>query len=198
MQADTMKETNHLKDIVLMETLKSGGPAALDQFYLAHRSEFIKWAEKTFSYPAEEVADIYQDAIVIMYENIVSGKLTYLESSLKTYVFAIGKNLMLKQLSKDKKMRLQWEQFTEEPDDDLDDLLALNHQQEIALQTLETLADPCKSILISYYYKKMSMKSIANAMGYKNEDVVKSQKVRCLKALKVAVLASIKSNAADF
>ena len=163
---------------------------------IAHRTEFLKWAYKSFNMKADQALDLYQDTIIIVYENVVKGKLIYLQSSLKTYMFAIGKNLILKQYTKERKFRQEWDQLHEESVADTTDeaMGELNMQEEVVISCLNNLADPYRTILQSYYYQKLSMKAIAEKLGYKNEDVVKSLKVRCVKALKKAVSEAFKAN----
>src|SRR4051794_41115573 len=98
--SDSYKES----DQQLIESLKQGNADALQQFYSAHRREFISWVQKAFGYPPEEATDIYQDSIIVVYENILSEKITSLNASLKTYLFSIGKNKLLRKIDKDKKL----------------------------------------------------------------------------------------------
>jgi len=51
-------------------------------------------------------------------------------------------------------------------------------------RTLNELGNPCKQLLESYYYLGLKMKAIASKLGYKNADVAKNLKGRCLKKLK--------------
>ena len=88
-----MEATYNRNDTDLLQKLKNGDTGALDRFYIAHRMEFVKWADKTYGLGSSEAIDIYQDSFIILYENIMNGKLINLESSLKTYMFAVGKNL---------------------------------------------------------------------------------------------------------
>jgi RNA polymerase sigma-70 factor (ECF subfamily) len=49
-----------------------------------------------------------------------------------------------------------------------------------------TMLEPCKSLIILFYYDSLSFKEIASRMGYKNEGVAKNQKKRCLQKLREA------------
>ena len=49
---------------------------------------------------------------------------------------------------------------------------------------LNKLGEPCQQLLTLFYFNNYTMESIAETMGYKNDKVAKSQKVRCLKELK--------------
>jgi RNA polymerase sigma-70 factor (ECF subfamily) len=171
----------------LLEALQSGQPQALEQFYVAHRWPFLRWSEKAFGLSYEEAVDIYQDAIMIVYEKITSRKLTVLESSLKTYLFAVSKNLILKSLR-----RREATQAALAEREKLSPNEEAEVQAELRRETVRTivagLPDPCKSILQLYYYQQLPLRIIADQLGYKSEDVAKVQKNRCMKSLRNTML----------
>lgn len=51
-------------------------------------------------------------------------------------------------------------------------------------RALNSLGEPCKSLLEGYYLKKMDMNALASAFGYTNADNAKNQKYKCLMRLK--------------
>lgn len=176
-------------DYAYLSSLKNGNPRALDEFYLRHQREFLRWSDKVFGLDATEALDLYQDAMLILYENIHRGKLNELRSSLKTYFFAIGKNLILKKLAhrKNEMKRRQGarkeQEYTDVPEFDH----PADHEQvrfDVVVSALKDLSERNQSILRLYYYNQLSLKDIATQLGYDSVDVVKNQKVRCLKYLK--------------
>jgi RNA polymerase sigma-70 factor (ECF subfamily) len=52
---------------------------------------------------------------------------------------------------------------------------------------VQTLRDPCKSILRYFYFRGFSMEEIADVMNYKNAQTVKAQKLRCIKEMQSLV-----------
>ena len=51
-------------------------------------------------------------------------------------------------------------------------------------RALNSLGEPCKSLLEGYYVKKMDMQNLAKEFGYTNADNAKNQKYKCLIRLK--------------
>ena len=51
----------------------------------------------------EENIDVYQDAYIIFYDNVMSGKVESFSSSIATYLFGIGKYLIFDRMKKNKK-----------------------------------------------------------------------------------------------
>jgi hypothetical protein len=51
-------------------------------------------------------------------------------------------------------------------------------------RALNSLGEPCKSLLEGYYLKKLDMNALAAEFGYTNADNAKNQKYKCLMRLK--------------
>ncbi len=130
------------------------------------------------------LVDIYQDAVIILYQNVVEEKITELKSSLSTYLFGIAKNLILKALRQKKRTPLQLDQipevavaphFLQQTNRD--------HEQHKMQAALARLGKTCKQILEYFYYYDFNLEVIAERMDYKNANTVKAQKHRCMKQL---------------
>ena len=91
-------------ELELFEGLKAGNEGSIINVYDLYRSEFIHWCTTNYSTDEESAADIFQDTVIAFYYNIRNGLLRELSSSVKTYLFAIGKNLALKKIRKEAKM----------------------------------------------------------------------------------------------
>jgi len=187
-RANQPKQT-HQRDQDRIQDLRNGNYSALDEFYLLNRQEFMKWAEKLFGMDAAKAMDIYQDAIIILYENIKRGKLSQLNSSLKTYLYGIGKNLILSKMAREKAEKKRWQEIY--PSEETEEITLYSDVREESLDAiklcLEDLSNRNQAILKLYYYHHLPLKMIAEQLGYENVDVVKNQKVRCIKYLKKLV-----------
>lgn len=175
------------------DALSVKGLRTLDELYLSFKEAFINFCR---SYPLEEedILDIYQDAIIAFYENVRSGKLSSLKSSVKTYIFSIGKYSVYNKLKKDKKSVT----FEDEHLKMLDlsifrDSQETDDRTQTVQKALEQLGERCKEILVLFYYHSYSIEALMNEMDYKNENVVRSHKSRCLKQLKDMIIAEHKN-----
>lgn len=180
---------NLQSDVARIYALRNGNTRALDEFYLLHRREFMKWAERIFGLDSAEAVDVYQDAILILYENINRGKLSNLNASLKTYFFGIGKNLILKKISRERNEKRRWETIHRHTGPTEIELLPDHEEDKLEAITagLQGLSERNQSILKLYYYQQLPLKEIAEQLGYESVDVVKNQKVRCMKYLRKLV-----------
>jgi RNA polymerase sigma factor (sigma-70 family) len=176
-------------DAARIYAFRNGNTRALDEFYVLHRREFMKWAERIFGLDSAEAVDVYQDAILILYENIKRDKLNSLNASLKTYFFGIGKNLILKKLSRERNEKQRWESVNRQADTHEFEWLTDREEDKLEAVTagLEGLSERNQSILKLYYYHQLPLKEIAEQLGYESVDVVKNQKVRCMKYLRKIV-----------
>jgi RNA polymerase sigma-70 factor (ECF subfamily) len=133
----------------------------------------------------EDVLDIYQDSIIAFYENVENGKLTTLKSSLKTYIFSIGKYSIYNLMKKDNKTV----SFEKEHIENLDlsiisDRMESESKVALVQEALNKIGERCRQVLILFYYHSYSIEALMHEMDYKNENVVRSHKSRCLKTLK--------------
>jgi RNA polymerase sigma-70 factor (ECF subfamily) len=134
----------------------------------------------------EDAKDVFQQSIMIFYENIIYGKVKEITSQVKTYLFSIGKNKILELSRQKSKQQFTSEDYMFSGQDifynDFDD----GYEEKIQKIELciSKIGDPCKKLLVEFYYHKRSMIDIAEIMDYKNSDTVKNLKYKCLKRLK--------------
>ena len=150
----------------------------------------------TIQYPSLSVLDIeeiYDDAILALYQNVKDGKLKELTCSLQTYINRIGEH---KAIDIIRKRHLDLEELPEYETLDycerteeywLADGDSMEDERKNTIYHLiEKLVEPCKRILFSFYYDHCSMEVIAKSMGMANSDVAKTQKSRCMGKVKRA------------
>ena len=70
----------------------------------------------------------------------------------------------------------------------VDDDIEIHERRDAELgimhRALNSLGEPCKSLLEAFYIEKKSMDKIALLFGYTNADNAKNQKYKCLMRLK--------------
>ncbi len=176
-------------DSQLLSLIRQGDERLLNQLYGDFRDRFLRWAMGRYQCVEDDAAEVYQKAFTILYFNIKNEKVTELTSSIETYLYGIGKNVFRERF-KDKfnKVDSMDEHFEfKEMDMSIIDKHHQVHQKQTLHSLLIELGDPCKKVLTLYYFKKYSMESIAEAVGYKNDLVAKKKKYQCLKGLRKLV-----------
>lgn len=179
-----------IKDPPLQALIGDDAPA-LKKVYLEYREPFINYARK-FRLNNDDILDIYQDSIIAMRENFMEGNVTALTSSVKTYLFGIGKYKIYAHLRKNNKMSVLEEQHIPEREEESFDFEVnenlLTEKQEVLKKALKKMGHRCRNILELFYYRGMTIDEIRDSEGHENNNTVKSQKSRCLKTLKEMIL----------
>ncbi|MEL6630760.1 MAG: sigma-70 family RNA polymerase sigma factor [Bacteroidota bacterium] len=176
-----------MKEQEILEAIQRGDREVLNHLYKVYRNDFFQWASQRFTIRQEEMADIFQDAVIALYRNIAQGKLVELRSSIKTYLFGIGKNLILKYL-RDQREKLPLEAATFEWDLKLEQQYVDEGIKILLTQAIESLGTPCNQILLLFYYRNFAMQAIQAQLGYKSEAVARAQKKRCMQYLRKRLL----------
>lgn len=173
-----------MTDQELFQELKTGSEEVLRTLYRTYRETFIHWAmNQPGNYQEEEAVDAFQESMIILYEKVQSGQINELRSSVKTLLFAIAKNRLRKQGSKELMMP-SGREAGYEIEESRWGMLENNELAEQLAMLVRQLKAPCDQILYLFYYRNFSMESIANRLEYNNENVAKTQKNRCMKRLR--------------
>ncbi|MCI5058184.1 MAG: sigma-70 family RNA polymerase sigma factor [Flavobacteriales bacterium] len=125
----------------------------------------------------EEAKDVFQDAMIILVEKIYSNHIT-LKASLGTILFGISKNLWLKSLRSQKIQKIEHtlDELSKIPDD-----WDQNDQETLDIESIFfELKEDCQEILRLSIYQKRNMNEIANIMQFKNEQIARNKKSKCL------------------
>lgn len=176
-----------MTNATILEGLKTSNNAVLKHVYLQYKEAFIEFAKK-YGVNKNDALDIYQDSVLALRENVATGKLKQLNSSIKTYLFGIGKYMIFDYLRAHKKMvpTPSEEIKTSHLTDDFEVIFKeeMTKKEQLLKIAFEQLGEKCKMVLKLFYYQDYSIEEITEILNYNNKDVVKSQKSRCLKSLK--------------
>lgn len=147
---------------------------------------------------ADDAKDIFQETIIVLYEKVRSGSFE-LNCQIKTFVYSVARRLWLK--------RLQQQNRYAAPGDSMEMVIPVeevieDHEQrdaefEMMEKAINSLGEPCKSLLEAYYLQKQTMQNIAVTFGYTNADNAKNQKYKCLMRLKKIFFTHYKNGSSD-
>lgn len=133
----------------------------------------------------EDAEDFFQEALVVFIKVVKQGKFRG-ESSIKTFLYAIMRNLWLNELKRRSKALARettYYEQSEKEDSHLQEFVNESETHQQVLAFFGHLGESCKKILLMYYYKEMSMKDIASEMNYESEQVARNTKYKCSKKL---------------
>lgn len=178
-----------------LEELRQGSEITFKRIYEQNRDKFLNFARR-YHLSEEENIDIYQDAYIIFHDNVMSGKITMLTSSVSTYLFSIGKYLIFDRMRKNKKtISGEYNLEIVRDDESLVETIdfedaELTPEQALLRKHFGTLGKQCQELLTLFYYRGYTIKEIMDVGNYNSENVVKAAKSRCMKTLRVRIQAN--------
>lgn len=180
----------------LLEGLAHNDRKAIEAIYKKHYNMVQSLIISNNGYP-DDARDIFQEAMIVLYEKARSGSFE-LNSQLKTYLYSVCRRLWLKRLSQQQRFSPEVESLEETVpvEEELERHEQRNKDFLVMEQSLNSLGEPCKSLLEAYYLEKKSMVEIAGDFGYTNADNAKNQKYKCLMRLK-KIFSQIKKDSSD-
>lgn len=164
--------------------LKIGNNDWFDELYKDNRTIFLQWVERNHKLSKDDALDIYQNAMIVLFENVKHNKISNLDSSVATYIFGIAKNLIYKYHRKNELINRHEVRLNEHYNFIALDVKEADTYQPKAIIKLDGMKDPCKSLLRLFYVDGLKLSLITDKLGYASSDVAKTQKSRCLKKLK--------------
>lgn len=184
-----MQQTNQPtlinKDQHIIAEIRAGKNGCIEKLYSRYRNEFLLWGRRNFALSDDQLKDVFQDLVIDFHANVVSGKLTELSSSLKTYLFQLGKNKLINLVNREKRITYGFDPELikgQEQRDYMNEEDRLYKLEQVKA-AIEKLPEDCQQVLKLYYFNEYDMTSIAREMGYKNADTAKSKKSLCMKKL---------------
>lgn len=133
----------------------------------------------------QDAEDTIQEVIVTFIDIIRNGKFRG-ESSIKTFLMSLTRNLWLNNLRKKERSSARdiiFEKQREQVEDNMLEHIAEREKKKQVLLLLEQAGEMCKKILLLFYFQELSMKEMLEHLPYDNEQVVRNKKSKCLQKL---------------
>lgn len=181
------------KKNTVIEAIKRGDNKVLEKLYNDNRQPFMVWVYQLYQCTEEDAVEIYQKAYTILYMNVRDGKLTELTSSVKTYLFSIGKNLVREKFRSKHNKTVNLDDVSNtnavqgQVDSGILNSYQEEHQKNVVQELLNEIGDPCQTLLKLMFIEGYSSEAVVHAMGYSDERVVRKRKSLCLKKLREMV-----------
>jgi len=139
----------------------------------------------------QDSEDVFHDGLIVLYMRSQNKTFT-LKSSLKTYFYAVCRNLWLQRL--ERKYRLLYQADFEIHEDSeeyaTDDQYVREEQLEkmrLYHQHFFNLPLDCQALL-KLFFRKVPLKEIAKVLGFKDENYAKTRKYMCKNMLRKKIL----------
>ncbi len=178
----------YYRDEAILEGILLGDKKILKYIYDAY-FRMIKSLILKNNGRGEDAEDIFQDALVIIYQKVTDHELT-LDCSFKTFFYSVCRHLWLQHLEKERipvtikdmenHIELSGEMMFDIYDEESEKLRLYQHH-------FLKLSKDCQKVL-KLFYSHTSLKDIAEIMGYKTEKYAKTRKFLCKENLRQRIL----------
>jgi RNA polymerase sigma factor (sigma-70 family) len=142
----------------------------------------------------QDADDVFQETVVSFIDVVKKGKYR-MEASIKTFLVSVAKNIWFNELKKRERSGARekiFEYGRDQKEQDISHQIGDLEKKRQLRDLVDNLGEPCKKILMLFYYENLSMKEIVEHLPYENEQVVRNKKYKCLQTL----TGYIKSNPA--
>ena len=129
----------------------------------------------------DEAKDIFQDALVIYYEKMVSASIE-LQTNEQAYLLGIARHLWGKKFSEDV-LHTSLDAHT----DNITDEEEIHPSPARLLHYLETAGQKCMEILKAFYYDNLSVNKITELFGYSGVRSATVQKYKCMEKVRETI-----------
>ncbi|MCC7298126.1 MAG: sigma-70 family RNA polymerase sigma factor [Bacteroidia bacterium] len=131
-----------------------------------------------------DAEDVYQDTMMVLIEKLKKDNFS-LSASLKTYVFAIARNIWFKQLRTGKRMTY----LTAEHESNLYEEIELEIEKgktyaEKLQNYLQKATKHCQNLISDIFYKNKAIEQIQLEYGYETKNNAHNQKFKCVEQLR--------------
>jgi RNA polymerase sigma factor (sigma-70 family) len=181
---DLRKEDFTDAELISSLTNSSGMDAAIRFLYREHFELLSRYILNN-SGNEQDAEDIFQDVIVAFVNLVQAGKFRG-ESSIRTFLFSLNKNIWLNEIKRKGRALVREEKYERQNVKDevtADMAMEIQQTKEGLMEVIDELGDKCKKILLLFYFENKSMKEIVAELPYENEQVVRNKKSKCLKKL---------------
>ncbi|MEM6344818.1 MAG: sigma-70 family RNA polymerase sigma factor [Bacteroidota bacterium] len=175
-----------LSDLQILQGIQAGAQGAekaVKALYRQERERCLAYLQKQGA-KAEEAKDLFQEAVIAVFENIRAGKFRG-ESKLGNYLLSVARFLWLNRVKRSAIAERIHQAQTPEVSHPgpLPYLLAAEQSQQIQA-LFAALGEQCSEVLNRSIYWEDTMEELAASMGYASAQIARNKKYRCLERLR--------------
>jgi RNA polymerase sigma factor (sigma-70 family) len=167
-------------DSALIESIRNGTPkerhTVFENIYRGSFHSIENYVVKNKG-TSDDARDIFQDGMMVLYRNITNGHFKE-QSSIKTYLFSICRNLWLQGLRR-KSGGLE----TIDGQHDIPEEPVKQLNMDLLNDLVHGLKDDCRKILTGFYYERKTMEELTTIFQLGSEQATRNKKMRCMKEL---------------
>ena len=178
----------------LRDALLTNREQVLTQLY-RRTFPLVKQHVRHYGGSGQDAQDVFQDALIILFEQAVGGTLV-LTASASTYLVGIARNLWHHEQRR--RARLPHEALPEDLEPLATEEAAAEEPAFAVLDYVARLGEKCRNVLLSFYYFQQPLTQIAKTHGYRSVRSATVQKFKCLERLRNSVRAALQTETIEY
>lgn len=167
--------------IEMAQQLRTNRTAAFEQLYSACFPRAARLV-KALGGDYDDARDVFQDALIILYEKAVEGKLD-IQGAPSAYLLGIVKHLWVRQRGRDAHL-LSFSELERAIDIPGDFYEEAEKPRLRLFRFLAAAGRRCMDILQAFYYQRLPMEEIAEEFGFSSTRSATVQKHKCLEKVR--------------
>jgi RNA polymerase sigma factor (sigma-70 family) len=131
----------------------------------------------------EEAKDVLQEALLIFYKQVVLNKFDE-KYQVQGFIYSISRNLWINRAKRKQRMvTVDNNAMPEVIEYSSSDDMEVKERKELVQKIFAQLDEKCQQLLTYTIYEELSMKEVAEKMGYNNANAATVATYRCKKSL---------------
>ncbi|MFZ1977442.1 MAG: sigma-70 family RNA polymerase sigma factor [Bacteroidota bacterium] len=176
-------------DSRILESIRKGDESVLMELFHKNLRSIGSLVARTRGTEAD-AQDVLQESLIILWERVHNNSFRY-EAKLSTFLYGTAKRIWYHRLHKKGRETYLDEHADNVPSEDFTPLEELEDNERIGAvrDAMEKIGQPCRRLLLMFYWEEASMETIAGQLGFANAETAKAKKYQCKKALEKMVKA---------
>ncbi|MER3524615.1 MAG: hypothetical protein C4326_11285 [Ignavibacteria bacterium] len=170
-------------DAKILDLIRQGDDKGLAMLYQANRKPIRAYVLRNNG-TVDDAEDLLQEALIVLWERVRTNRFEY-RARLSTFIYATVKNMWRRRLARARRESpadIEADTGRIEEANALDIMIESEDARRVH-EALLALGEPCRTLLILFYWEEQSMEHIAAALNFANADTAKAKKYQCKKAL---------------
>ena len=132
---------------------------------------------------AEEAKDIFQEAMLIFYKQVIAGKFDE-KYEVAGFIYTISKNLWINRVARKKRqVAISLEESGKTEEVTILDEMLVEDKKELIRKIFSGLGDKCRELLTYTIYQDLKMEEVATKMGFNSANAATTAAFRCKQKL---------------
>jgi RNA polymerase sigma factor (sigma-70 family) len=133
----------------------------------------------------QDADDVFQETVIAFINIVQQGKFR-MEASIKTFLVSVARNIWRNEQKKRVRTDFREQRFESgraQSEDEINEWINESEKKRQLRDLVFKLGEPCRKLLMLFYYENLSMREILDHLPYENEQVVRNKKYKCLQQL---------------